>query len=126
MSESNAEFGPAVEQSEREKARETIARQRQELGRRRETGELSQEDFPLDEADEINRDGYPLMQLHLGDRPLVISKAELDMRGPIQVLLKTPSGAISDWLDAESMPHYDDGDLIIIFPDELDNESLIQ
>ena len=98
-----------------------ISQAMKELWRRRETGELSQEDYPLTDYYELQKSEKPLTREELRNRALVIHIEELEGLHSVEFILPDDELMV---LEADDLGRSGYGrQPVIMFPEEFGNPS---
>lgn len=97
-----------------EKRREKINKNVSELARRKEAQEIG-EDFGVEEIHYLQESGRSLTRGEVGNRAVVLSQAQLDSLGYIELVFANGEETIIESEDTG----YEPSDLFIIFPEEL-------
>jgi hypothetical protein len=118
MSNFESEGLPSEEQlTPQERRRQAIERNKAELARRKEAGELDELDYEIYQLGYLQELGQPLTRKDLGRQALVLTQEGLKTLGYLDIL--RPDGNILT-IDPE-VTGYEPDDLHIIFPEELGN-----
>lgn len=98
-----------------ERTRQVIERNRQELARRIETGEIEESLFDLTYLIGLKNVGEPLTHRDVGNKAVVIPQKELETLGYLDMVLRSGERIMIDPDDTG----YEPDDPFIIFPEEL-------
>jgi hypothetical protein len=108
--------GPQPEEpTPEEKRRQAIEKNRAELARRREAGELDKFDYEVIHLWYLRQDNRPVTRKELGNKAIAITQAELEQLGGLDMILANGERIIIDPEDTG----YEPEDPLIIFPEEL-------